>query len=261
LPLRYLYEQRRGKSTGLNTALKTAQGEILLWTDDDVRVPRDWIAGMCDLIEKGEADVTAGEVALAPSLERPWMTSFHRGWLADTRALPKERLPFGINMAFHRRVLETVPFLDTDLGPGALGSGEEILFCLQLKQAGFRVVTAPPVVEHHFEPSRLLYGSWKKRARIEGRIEAYYCYHWFHGDIRFVRLKAFFKAIQLACFRIYHGTVADDQEGCSVDEAYLIKYLEFFRGYHEEQKKPRNYELKGLVRRDFASANPPRTPP
>jgi glucosyl-dolichyl phosphate glucuronosyltransferase len=252
LPIRYLYEQRPGKSNGLNTALQAAQGEILLWTDDDVRVPRDWIAGMCELIEKGEADVTAGEVALAPNLERRWMTSFHRSWLADTRRLPKERLPFGINMAFHRRVLETVPFLDTDLGPGALGSGEEILFCLQLKHAGFRIVPAPPVVEHHFEPSRLLHGSWKKRAWIEGRIEAYYSYHWFHADIRFARLRALFKALQLAFFRICHGVVADDQEGCSADEANLIKYLEFFRGYHEEQKKPRNYELNGLVRRDFS---------
>src|SRR5215469_13064284 len=261
LPLRYINERRRGKSNCLNTALAAAHGEIILWTDDDVRVPHDWIAGMCEVIQKGEADVTAGEVALAPNLERPWMTSFHRSWLADTRGLPKERIPFGINMAFHRHVLETVPFLDTDLGPGALGSGEEILFCLQLKHAGFRIVPAPPVVEHHFEPSRLLYGSWKKRAWIEGRIEAYYSYHWFHTDIRFSRLRALFKAVQLACFRIYHGVVADDQEGCSVDEAYLIKYLEFFRGYHEEQKKLRNYELNGLVRRDFASAKPTRTPP
>jgi glycosyltransferase involved in cell wall biosynthesis len=59
LPLRYISEPRRGKSNGLNTALAAARGEIILWTDDDVRAPKDWIAGMCQLIEKGEADVTA----------------------------------------------------------------------------------------------------------------------------------------------------------------------------------------------------------
>src|SRR5579859_6483645 len=64
LPLRYINERRRGKSNCLNTALAEAHGEIILWTDDDVRAPRDWLAGMCQLIEKGEADVTAGEVAL-----------------------------------------------------------------------------------------------------------------------------------------------------------------------------------------------------
>lgn len=250
LRLRYLHEPKRGKSHGLNSALDIAKGEIILWTDDDVRVPRDWIAGMCEMIENGEADVTAGEVTLAPYLERAWMTQFHRWWLADTRGIPKEkRLPFGINMAFHRRVLRTVPRLDTALGPGALGSGEEILFCFQLIQAGFRIVTAPPTIEHHFEPARLLYGSWKRRAWIEGRIEAYYCYHWFHGDVPFASMRALLKRLQLAWFRLSRGPVAENQEGCSEPEANLIKYLEFFRGYAEEQKKPRNYEFKGLVKR------------
>jgi glycosyltransferase involved in cell wall biosynthesis len=249
LPVRYINERRRGKSNCLNTALAAAQGEIILWTDDDVRAPKDWIAGMCQLIEKGEADVIAGEVVLAPDLERDWMTPFHRGWLADTRGLPKERLPFGVNMAFHRRVLKAVPSLDTDLGPGALGSGEEILFALQLKQAGFRIVAAPSIIEHHFEPSRLLYAAWKKRAWVEGRIEAYYCYHWLHGTVRFASLRAQFKRLQLAWFRLSHGAVAENREGCAVEEAYLIKYLEFFRGYAKEAKEPRNYELKGLVKR------------
>ena len=250
LPLRYLSEPRRGKSNGLNTALRGAEGEIILWTDDDVRMPKDWIAGMCELIQKGEADVTAGEVTLAPHLEREWMTPFHRGWLAETRALPKERLPFGVNMAFHRRVLESVPSLDTELGPGALGSGEEILFALQLKEAGFRIVAVPSTIEHHLDPSRLLYNSWKRRAWVEGRIEAYYCYHWFHGRIPLANLRAQLKRLQLAWFRLSHSRMADNREGCSVEEAYLIKYLEFFRGYAKEHKRPRNYDLKGLIKRN-----------
>lgn len=250
LTLRYVSEPKRGKSNGLNSALALAQGDIILWTDDDVRAPRDWIAGMCELIEKGEADVTAGEVVLAPHLERDWMTPFHRGWLADTRGLSNERLPFGVNMAFHRRVLQAVPSLDTELGPGALGSGEEILFALQLRQAGFRIVPVASTIEHHFEPYRLLYSAWKQRAWVEGRIEAYYCYHWLHGDIRFARMRALVKRLQLAWFRLFHGSVTDSQEGCSVDEAYLIKFLEFFRGYAHEEKRPRNYDLKGLVKRD-----------
>jgi glucosyl-dolichyl phosphate glucuronosyltransferase len=238
LSLHYIHEPRQGKSHGLNSALDAAQGEIILWTDDDVKVPRDWIAGMCELIEKGEADVTGGEVALAPHLERAWMTPLHRLWLADTRGLPREeRLPFGLNMAFHRRVLEIVPRVDTDLGPGAIGTGEDILFCMQLKEAGFRIVSAPPMIEHYFDPARLLYSSWKKRARIEGRMEAYYAYHWFHGDVRLANLRVLLKKLQLTWLRLSRGSVAKNREGCSVYEANLIKYLEFFRGIAEAQKK------------------------
>jgi glycosyltransferase involved in cell wall biosynthesis len=248
LRLRYLYEGRPGKSYGLNSALRAAGGEIILWTDDDVRVPRHWIADMCGPINNGEADITAGEVSLAPHLERGWMTEFHRIWLGDTATLPKDRLPFGVNMAFHRRVLDTVPDLDTDLGPGTrIGSGEEILFVLQLKEAGFRILTAPPVVEHHFDPARLLYNSWKKRAKIEGRIGAYYGYHWYHGEVRFAGLRALYKTIQLAWLRFFRRAIPENQEGCDVQELQLIKHLEFFRGYSEEQKKPRKYERRGLV--------------
>jgi glycosyltransferase involved in cell wall biosynthesis len=252
LPLCYFHESRRGKSVSLNAALKIAKGEIILWTDDDVRVPLDWIARMCELIERGEADVVGGEVVLAPHLERDWLMPFHRLWLADTRELPKERLPFGVNMAFHRRVLQAVPSLDSELGPGTLGSGEEILFCLQLVQAGFRIVPVSCAVEHHFEPSRLLYSGWKKRAWIEGRMQAYYCYHWFHGGVRLAGLRAFIKMLQLAWFRLLRGPVAPTQEGCSFKEADLIKCLEFFRGYAKEEKKPRAYALKGLVKRNLS---------
>src|SRR5258708_25949475 len=135
-------------------------------------------------------------------------------------------------MAFHRRVLEKVRDLDTDLGPGTpIGSGEEILFILQLKEAGFRILTVSPVVEHNFEPTRLLYSSWKKRAKIEGRIGAYYGYPWYHGQVRFARLTALYQSLQLAWLRLSRGVLGEDQEGCSVDELQLIKYLEFFRGY------------------------------
>ncbi len=249
LTLRHLYEARPGQSQGVNSGTAVAQGEIILWTDDDVRLPANWIAEMCGPIEKGEADMTAGEVQIAPHLERVWMKPIHWSWLADTRALPKERLPFGANMAFHRRVLKSVPGLDTELGPGVyIGSGADVLFSLQLRQVGFKILAVASLVEHHFEPSRLLYRAWKKRAWIEGRIEAYYCYHWLHRTVAFASLRALYKRLQLALYRFFHSRVADSQEGCPVEEIYLIKYLEFFRGYAREAKRPRNYELKGLIR-------------
>src|ERR1700722_14629654 len=41
--VRYLYESRMGKSNALNTGLAVAQGEVLLFTDDDVVPARDWL--------------------------------------------------------------------------------------------------------------------------------------------------------------------------------------------------------------------------
>ena len=38
LPVRYLYEPRQGKTLALNRALAEAQGDLLLFTDDDVQL-------------------------------------------------------------------------------------------------------------------------------------------------------------------------------------------------------------------------------
>ena len=41
--LRYLFEREQGRSPALNTGIRAARGEIIATTDDDVRVPADWL--------------------------------------------------------------------------------------------------------------------------------------------------------------------------------------------------------------------------
>src|SRR4051812_7085060 len=45
--VKYLFELRAGKSRALNLALTHAVGEILVFTDDDVRFPSEWLERMC----------------------------------------------------------------------------------------------------------------------------------------------------------------------------------------------------------------------
>jgi glycosyltransferase involved in cell wall biosynthesis len=44
MPCRYLREDRRGKAFALNTGITEANGDILLFTDDDVSPPYDCAA-------------------------------------------------------------------------------------------------------------------------------------------------------------------------------------------------------------------------
>src|SRR4051794_28443233 len=42
----YLFEPRQGKSHALNSGVRTARGAIVALTDDDVRVPGNWVSAV-----------------------------------------------------------------------------------------------------------------------------------------------------------------------------------------------------------------------
>lgn len=187
LPVRRVRESEPGLSRARNAGLRASASEVILFTDDDVRVPLDWIEGMCRSIFAGRGDAVAGSVRFPVGHERvlsrePYRS--RRGWFASNEgadpADPGNMV--GANMAFSRRVSDTLEGFDPHLGAGALGFYEETLFCTRLKLAGFRLVSALHIgVEHHFDLSRLTRGTLLKMAERMGRSEAYFDYHWNHS--------------------------------------------------------------------------------
>jgi len=172
-----------GVASARNRALDQATGEVLLWTDDDVRLPRDWIEKMVTPIQQGRMDAVAGGVTLAFGRKREWMGPCVRSWLASSEGLCEGRpgRMIGANMAFHRRVLSSKARFDPVLGPGALGMGEETLFSYQVEKGGFVIGSAfDVVVEHAFDCGRLCPAGLAKLACSMGRSEAYIAHHW-HG--------------------------------------------------------------------------------
>jgi GT2 family glycosyltransferase len=112
---------------------------VLLFTDDDVHPPIDWIEYMIAPILNEEADAVAGGIRIAPALKRPWLLPEHEMWLASTEysGCPDWHPLIGANMAVHRRVFSKVGGFDPEIGPGALGHAEDTLFSLQMRRAGF----------------------------------------------------------------------------------------------------------------------------
>lgn len=246
----YLTEPRKGKSHGLNLGIERAAGEILLFTDDDVRMPADWIEGMCAPILDGDAKVVAGGMRLAPHLLRPWMTSSHRSWLAASEWLtpgaPESLV--GANMAVSREVFQKVPGFDPELGGGGLGFCEDGLFAGQLLAAGYRIAGRLDVcLEHHLDPSRLTRRAWLAAAENRGRSHAYRGHHWEHWPCRFGLLKVPLAKARLAWWRARNRDKIRD-EGCEMEELDLVFRLGVAAGHLLESKRPRNYERHGLRR-------------
>ena len=248
--VRFVLEKKPGLSNGRNRGLAEAKGDIILFTDDDVRPPANWIAGMCEPILSGKADAVAGGVRIAPGLLRPWMSPMHRSWLASSEWLEsgKPQAMVGANMVFSRKVLEKVPGFDSELGAGALGSGEEGLFSAQLIEAGYRIADRTDLcMEHHFQPSRLKRSSWLDAAEKLGISHAYRGHHWEHWGCRLGKLRHFIASAKLAAWRATHPSEIRD-EGCSADELNLLYHRAMIAGHLEVSRQPRKYAKHGLVK-------------
>lgn len=246
-PVRRVLEPTPGLSRARNAGLRATSSDVILFTDDDVRVPERWIEGMCRPILAGEADAVAGGVHFPadyePKLSREPFRS-RRGWLASTENLdPLEPGSFvGANMAFSRRVAEAVGEFDPQLGAGALGFSEESLFAYRLIDAGFRIKTAFDVsVEHHFDLSRLTRKTLLDMAARMGRSAAYIDYHWNQGETALARPKVRRAAVLLMLERL-KAPWRTLTQGLTGEETQRVQTLAYWRKLAELAGQPRRYQ-------------------
>jgi glycosyltransferase involved in cell wall biosynthesis len=235
LPVRYIAEPLPGKSNALNTGIRSCTSEILVFTDDDLRVPVDWVQKLIEPILNGKADAVAGTVKIAPHLERDWMKLIHRVFLAEfLRPLPSNLDMTGNNMAFHRRILDKIQGFDTELGPGKLGLGEETLLSEQMRAAGFKIAFNPnAMLVHHFNPDRLLRESLLNHAERVGRSRGYMSYHYdapFIKVLKIVRWRARYYQALWKC-----RNVKKTVEGCDEAEIFRDMARGFIQQFHQER--------------------------
>ncbi len=156
--LHYLHEPRQGLSFARNCGIAAARGEVLLFTDDDVRPEPDWIATVLAALEREQAEACGGYIAPDWEVAPPaWLTERFYGFLAiktETAACridTLDRLPFGANMAFRRQLFDRFGRFDTERGRkgNQLASGEDGELFARLIRAGIKVIHVPEARVHH----------------------------------------------------------------------------------------------------------------
>ena len=190
--IRYLYVEEPGKSRAVNAALRLVSGDIVAFTDDDVRPDPGWIAQLIDTFSDPAVDFVAGRILADWEAPPPrWMSPSLFGVLAipdgGTRRLPIARglnehiMPIGANMAVRSTVIERLGGLRLDLGKleGTLRTGEDHEFFLRLLHDGRRGAYEPEAVVHHFVPGSRLRRDYFRRwlfqnGRDVARLERQY---------------------------------------------------------------------------------------
>jgi glycosyltransferase involved in cell wall biosynthesis len=174
--VRYLFVPQPGKSNAVNAAFGIAQGDLIAFTDDDVRAEPGWIAALAGAIEDTGTDFVAGRIQPIWEIDPPrWMSPALYGVLAipDNGAArvpisadgASPVMPIGANMAVRASVIARLGGLRTDLGKlaGSLRTGEDHEFFLRLLHAGCRGVYEPTAVVHHFVPRERLRRDYFRR--------------------------------------------------------------------------------------------------
>jgi glucosyl-dolichyl phosphate glucuronosyltransferase len=166
-PLRYLFEAEPGRSPALNTGIRAARGTIVATTDDDVRVPADWLDQAGAALDGLGCDYVGGRVLPIWNGPRPaWLSDRsgkHSAVIAvlDYGSAPLEfgaRMPLGVNMAFRRSAFDRAGLWDPRVGrrAGTLLGQEVREWCVRARTAALRGCYAPAMVVEHVIPAARL---------------------------------------------------------------------------------------------------------
>jgi glucosyl-dolichyl phosphate glucuronosyltransferase len=166
--LQCLFEPKQGLSYGRNAGIAAARAPIIAFTDDDVRVPPDWVAQIKrEFDAHPDIDFLGGKVL--PCWDSPpprWLTREHWAPLAllDYGDQPffvdanKRLCLIGANFAFRRRAFDELGMFKTDFQrvKDCVGSLEDHEMLLRLWRAHRKGLYAPQiVVTSEIDPERL----------------------------------------------------------------------------------------------------------
>jgi GT2 family glycosyltransferase len=161
-PVRYTREMRKGLNWARALGARSASHDLLLYTDDDVVVDRQWIRAMCEPFT--DLSVTAVTGLIMPlALETTaqlrfeqyggFVKSFSRSTFHSTNLLPAAagHVGAGASMAIRRDVALDLGVFDVELdcGTAALSGGDHYAFYRVLRAGGSIVFNPQAVCWHH----------------------------------------------------------------------------------------------------------------
>jgi len=166
--IRYIFENKQGKSFALNTGIKNANAQILAFTDDDVIVDPYWVASIFKAVKLNPHYLAFGGkvVPIWPDKIPSWIQKegpYSKPIVGsaivshDHGDLIKEYdvrmwIPPGCNVFFKRKVFELFGGYREDLGPRPGKPGfyhEDSEFGFRLKKNGVNILYFPKARVYH----------------------------------------------------------------------------------------------------------------
>ena len=149
LLIRWVKQNGKGISNARNYGVKTANGEIIAFTDDDAEPYPDWVEKIGQYFEENsDLDYLGGEFTLqTDTVWQRWIDqSYHLSEIDIERGLCH-----GNNMAYRREVFDNHLF-DENIIFGA----EEVELQIRLHASGLKCMTFQDILIHHHHRNNFL---------------------------------------------------------------------------------------------------------
>ncbi len=184
VPTKYIFEPQQGLSDARNAGIHQAEGEIIVFTDDDIEAEKSWLRELILAFDGHDVACAGGPIKPIWGIEKPeWLTERWQSYLTISEFPSVQKsgefkgpeYPWGANMAFRKEVFTTIGMFPSELGrTGAcLLSNEEIILCRRIEERGKHIRFAPGAVIFHKIPAARLTKQWfYHRTYWQGRSDA-----------------------------------------------------------------------------------------
>jgi glycosyltransferase involved in cell wall biosynthesis len=174
LPVVYIFCEARGKNFALNAGLKQGDGDLYVFTDDDVIAHPKWLLELRKAADEHDDYMMFGGKVIPHWESEPpeWMRYADMGpTFTLTGDCPEgeinPRLVFGPNMAVRARAFAELTF-DTTIGPSgtsyAMGSETDLL--IRLANKGYKAYHTPGAIVEHFIRKEQMDRKWIMRRAV-----------------------------------------------------------------------------------------------
>lgn len=182
--VRYIWTQSVGLSRARNIGIGAATYDIVVFIDDDMLVPPDWLSiAVSTLVKHGARSVVTGRV----------LPTAYEGRATFASAAIADRVPrvyagrvgrdvlAGAQMVMYRRCFADVGLFDERFGAGTEFPAEDGDLGYRLLEAGYRIVYEPKSVVFHraWRPARTF---WRWRWGYGRGAGGFYAKHWRLSD-------------------------------------------------------------------------------
>ena len=154
-PVRLLHEPRKGLAVARNCGIRAAQGEILVFTDDDCRLAPHYVLDLlCHYCSDTVLTLRGGRVELGDPRDLPVTIKTDNEVAEYVHSMQPGGFIHGANMTMPRVVVDRLGFFDERFGAGTKFPGEDCDYLIRASAAGIRVQYVPDMVVFHFHGRR-----------------------------------------------------------------------------------------------------------